>query len=363
VGVNHRLGIFGYLYLGELDARYRQGNAGQLDLVAALEWVRDNIASFGGDPANVTILGESGGGGKISTLLGMPAARGLFRRAIIQSGSLTHAGTAEEGTETARAILARLGLAPDQADALQKVPTEVLFEAVSPRPDAPPLGMHLGPVVDGVTLPVQPWEPAASPLAAGIPLLIGYCKDEATLFVGDNPRLFDLDWEGLHAELAQSGLTAGDVETLVGIYRRAHPRETPSDLYFRIRTDRTMRQRVTAQTELKLAQGDPVYMYYFSWNTPLADGRLRAFHTADLPLEMRVVLVPEAEGLSQQLASAWASYARTGNPHTPLLPDWPAYDTRDRATMVFDVPESRPVNDPDSEARAFLKGKASQEVL
>ncbi|MHB1356187.1 MAG: carboxylesterase/lipase family protein, partial [Anaerolineae bacterium] len=261
VGVNHRLNIFGYLYLGGLSDQYKQGNVGQLDLVASLEWVRDNIASFGGDPANVTIFGESGGGGKVSALLGMPAARGLFKRAIVESGSLLHASTAEEGTATAKAILSNLGLTDNQVDELQNISAEKLFAALSPKPGGPPMGIHLGPVVDGVILPTQPWEPAASALASGVTMMVGCCKDESTLFIRDTPQVFSLDWDTLRAELAEMELAAADVDPLIAIYRRAHPAETPSDLYFRIRTDRTMRHKAVAQAELKLVQGDPVYVY------------------------------------------------------------------------------------------------------
>ncbi|MHB9033045.1 MAG: carboxylesterase/lipase family protein, partial [Anaerolineae bacterium] len=363
VGINHRLNIFGYLYLGGLSSKYAQGNAGQLDLVAALEWVRDNITAFGGDPANVTIFGESGGGGKICALLGMPAARGLFARAIVESGSMIHNDTAEEATGTAHTILSNLELQDNQADELQRMPVEKLFGAISPKPGGPPLGMRLSPVVDGITLPAQAWEPAATPLAAGIAMLIGCCKDEATLFSQGNPKVFALDWDSLSAQLVQEELSAADAGTLVDIYRRAYPQESPSDLYFRIRTDRTMRPGGVRQAELKAAQGDPVYMYSFNWNTPLIDGKLRAFHTAELPLAMRLVLYPEAEQLSRQLAAAWASFARNGNPNNPLLPEWPQYTPEQRTTMTFDIPTCSAVNDPNGEARKFLRGKRLKGVL
>jgi len=260
-------------------------------------------------------------------------------------------------------IMANLGLGVSDVEALEALPAERLFGALTPRAGGPPLGMRLAPVVDGITLPEQPWEPAATPYAAGVPLLIGCCKDEATLFARDNPAVYHLDWDGLRAELARTGLNAADTASLVDIYRRAHPAESASDLYFRIRTDRTMRSRVYAQAELKLAQGDPVYMYYFSWNTPDGNGELRAFHTADLPLEMRIVLHPEAEELSKQLASAWAGFARDGNPGSALLPSWPRYDLEKRAVMVFDIPSCSVVNDPDREAREFLKDRPFEGVL
>ncbi len=367
VGINHRLNVFGYAYLGGLSDKYAVGNVGQLDLVAALEWVRDNIAAFGGDPSNVTLFGESGGGGKISTLMGMPAAKGLFHRVIIESGSLTHVGTPEQGTALAKELLANLGLTEKQVDELQRIPADKLFQAAHARSGAPgsvPNLMRFRPVVDGRTLPQQPWEPQAPSLSAGIPMIIGCCKDEATLFSLGRPELYALDWAGLRTALVQSGIAEADVEPLLALYRRDHPHESPSDLYFRIRTDRTLRPRAVRQAELQLAQGAAnVYMYYFSWNTPCGEGRVRAFHTAELPLAMRLVRYPESEQLSRQISGAWAAFARSGNPSHKELPVWPAYTIPQRATMIFDAAQSRVVNDPDGDERLFLRERLLPDVL
>lgn len=367
VGINHRLNVFGYAYLGGLSDKYALGNVGQLDLVAALEWVRDNIAAFGGDPGNVTLFGESGGGGKISTLMGMPAAKGLFHRVIIESGSLMHVSTPEQGTALARELLTNLGLTEKQVDELQRVPADKLFQAAHARSGAPGAVsslMRFGPVVDGHTLSEQPWEPQAPPLSVGIPMIIGCCKDEASLFTLDQPELYSLDWAGLRGALVQTGIAEADVETLLALYRRDHPQESPSDLYFRIRTDRTMRQRAVRQAELKLAQGGAnVYMYYFSWNTPCGEGKVRAFHTAELPLAMRLVRYPESEQLSRQISGAWAAFARSGNPSHSGLPVWPAYATPQRATMIFDAAQSRVVNNPDGDELLFLRDRPLPGVL
>ncbi len=364
VGINHRLNVFGYAYLGGLSDKYALGNVGQLDLIAALEWVRDNIAAFGGDPGNVTVFGESGGGGKISALMGMPAARGLFRRAIIESGSLMHVAEPEQATAAARALLANLGLADTQLDELQHVPAEKLHQAASAGPGSVGAMMRFGPVVDGRTLPGQPWEPQASPLSADVPMIIGCCKDEGSLFSFGKPALYDLDWGGLRAELVQGGIAEADVQMLLALYRRDHPQESPSDLFFRIRTDRTMRANAVRQAELKLAQGRAnVSMYYFSWNTPCGDGKARAFHTAELPLAMRLVRYPESEQLSRQISGAWAAFARSGNPSHSRLPAWPAYTTAERATMVFDAAQSQVVNDPDGDERVYLHERLSASLL
>ncbi len=358
VGINHRLNVFGYLYLGALSDKYAVGNVGQLDLVAALRWVRDNIAAFGGDPGNVTLYGESGGGGKISALMGMPAAAGLFHRAIVESGSLTHVGLPDQGAASARGLLDKLGLADSQVDELQQIPADRLFEASRANPGAPGSVaslMRFSPVVDGHTIPQQPWEPQASALSAGIPMIIGCCKDESSLFALGQPELYALDWDGLRGQIAQTGMGEGDVRALLALYRRDHPQESPSDLYFRIRTDRTMRQNAVRQAELQMAQGRAtVYMYYFCWNTPCGDGKVRAFHTAELPLAMRLVRYPQSEQLSRQISGAWAAFARGGDPNHAQLPAWPAYTLSQRATMFFDAARSQVVDDPDSEERRFL---------
>jgi para-nitrobenzyl esterase len=349
VGVNHRLNVFGYTYLGGLSERYTIGNAGQLDLIAALEWVRDNVANFGGDPKNVTIFGESGGGAKISTLMAMPGAKGLFHKACVQSGSMMRVGDVEAATKSARALLSKLGVS--KVEGLETVPAKDLLRAGS---DAGPMGA--GPVVDGHSLPQQTWEPTAPAISAGIPMIVGNCKDESSLFKLGEPGLYTLDEPGLRTALVKAGLPEDKLTPLLDLYHRDHPKESPSDLYFRISSDRGARRNATKQAELQLANGKaPVYLYYFQWNTPLVDGKLRAFHTADLPLEMRLVLFPETEHLSRQLSGAWAAFARTGDPSQKGMP-WSAYTASQRATMIFDGEGSGVRNDPDRDERVMLMG-------
>ena len=367
VGINHRLNVFGYLYLGGLSEKYKEGNPGQLDLVAALEWVRDNITGFGGDPNNVTIFGESGGGAKVSALMAMPSAKGLFHRAIVQSGSSLRAGSADSGTATAKALLAKLGLNENQVDELQKITADKLFAATQGENTDPGVmprgGLRTGPVVDGYTIPQQTWDPKAPELSAHIPMIIGNDKDESTLFSLRNEALFKLDEPGLRDELIKAGVPEDKVDPLIALYQRNHPAESPSDLYFRISTDRGARTNATKQAELKCEQGKAnVFLYYFQWNTPLADGKIKAFHTAELPLVMGVRLYPESEQLSRQLGGAWASFARNGDPSQKGLA-WPAYTISQRATMVFDGDKSEAVNDPDREERIFALDIPSRRPL
>jgi para-nitrobenzyl esterase len=354
VGINHRLNVFGYTYLGGLSEKYAVGNAGQLDLIAALEWVRDNISNFGGDSGNVMIFGESGGGAKISTLLAMPAAKGLFHKAAIQSGSLFRVNDTETASQSARSLMDKLGIT--RVEDLLKIPAASLFKA------APGGIMGGGPVIDVHTLLRHPWDPDAPAISEEIPLLIGNDKDESSLFSFGNPNLYTLDDAGLHAELT-ARIPADKVDALLALYRRDHPHESPSDLYFRISTDRGARFNAARQAELQLARGKAnVFMYYCQYNTPLLDGKLRAFHTSDLPLTMRLTLFPETDQLSRQLSCAWASFARNSDPSCEGL-RWPSYTIRKRTTMVFDAAMSKAVNDPDHDERLMVKDMPSGSLL
>lgn len=356
VGVNHRLNVFGFTYLGGLSEKYAIGNPGMLDLIAALEWVRDNIENFGGDPGNVMIFGESGGGAKISTLMAMPAASGLFHKAAIQSGSYFRATGAEAATKSASEMMDKLGLT--NVEDLQKVPASDLFSAGISR-DL----MGDGPVIDGHTLLRHPWDPDSPEISAHIPLLIGNDKDESTLFSLGNQKLFELDEAGLREELIKANIPEDRVDEVIAVYKRNHPQEKYSDLFFRISTDRGARWNAARQAELHLARGRAdVFIYYCQWNTPEFGGRIRAFHTCDLPLTMRLVAYPESEDLSRQLSGAWAAFARNSDPSQEGL-KWPAYDLKNRPTMVFDIDKCETVNDPHREERIAIKDIPSGSLL
>jgi para-nitrobenzyl esterase len=359
VGVNHRLNVFGYTYLGGLSPKYAVGNAGQLDLVAALAWVRDNIAGFGGDPGNVMIFGESGGGSKVSALMAMPAAKGLFHKAGIQSGSQLRVSTPDRGTENARLLLKRLAVNESQVEELQKIPAGRLLEAAR----SAGLGGEI--VIDGHSVPQQTWDPEAPEVSAAVPLIVGNDKDESTLFSVRDEGLFSLDAGGLRSRILKAGIPESKVDALLALYRRDHPNESPTDLYFRLSTDRGARRNATLQAERKARQGKAnVYMYYCQWNTPLGEGKfkIKAFHTSDLPLIMRLVRFPESEQLSRQLSGAWAAFARSGNPSQGGLA-WPAYTLASRATMVFDGDKSEAIRDPDRDERLMLLDHPSGAAL
>ncbi|MBN1641422.1 MAG: carboxylesterase/lipase family protein [Anaerolineae bacterium] len=372
VTVNHRLGPLGYLHLGDLagDAYAAAGNAGMLDLVAALEWVRDNIAAFGGDPGNVTLFGESGGGGKVSILMAMPAARGLFHRAIVQSGPALEAMSRERAAKTARRLLAHLGVrAPDLAR-LHTMSTDQLLAAQAAASRWNPFFM-LGPVVDGHVLPRPPFPPTLAPdhPAANIPLLIGTNADEATLFMGNIPLLGTFSeprpvLSSLALQVVTRLIVGRSAARVLAVYRHTRPDAAPAERFAAIMSDWVMRMASIRLAERKLAAGGaPVYMYLFAWRTPVLDGRLRATHALEMPFVFDNVDraarmtggLSECHALAARVSAAWIAFARHGNPNHADLPDWPAYVPDERATMVFDR-ECHVVCDPAQQERLAWVG-------
>lgn len=378
VTVNHRLANLGFLYLGGLSPRYAQGNPGLLDLVAALQWVRDNIGNFGGDPAKVTIFGDSGGGGKVGMMMAMPQAKGLFRAAIMESAAFLDTVPAEQATQTATALLARLSISPSDLSALHSLPYASFLGgggrggAGQPAPQAPPARPRRGPgldvaatdkhavaVADGRTLSGAVWTQGAPALAAGIPLIVGNCMDEETVFTGlRDPSLFQLDWPQVPVRLSQSlKISQAALEPCIAAYRETFSGEGPADIYFRMMNcgGEHLGRIGRDIADAKAAQAAPVYYYRNEFDTRLPPG-MRAFHTSELPLACRLVADPRAEKLSRQIAGAWAAFARTGHdPNHPGLPRWERYRAGGTPVMVFDS-ESRLLSaDPGERPFAMLR--------
>ena len=368
VTINHRLNVFGYFHLGDVGGeKYAaSGNAGMLDLVAGLQWVHDNIAAFGGDPDNVMIFGESGGGAKVCTLLAMPAAKGLFHRAAIQSGVALRLNIPERANELTKAMLAELGITPDRLDELQTVPVSRLLAAINalaPRQSAATgttPRAQFSPVMDGKFLPTHPFSPVATPLADTIPILVGCNTHEQTFMAisAGNEAAFNLDEAGLRQRVVAL-VGEANATRVIDTYKKAHPGKSPSELFFLLSTDRGARMGSIMLAERKFAQGKaPVYLYLFAWRSPAMGGKLGAPHTVEIPFvfdntDIPKVMTtggPEVKALAANVSEAWIQFARSGNPNHKGLPNWPAYTTRERATMVFDN-TCQVVNDPGSEER------------
>jgi para-nitrobenzyl esterase len=356
VTLNHRLNAFGYMYLAGIGGeKYgTSGNLGMMDIVLALQWVRDNISKFGGDPDNVMIYGQSGGAGKVSTLLAMPAAKGLFHRAAIQSGAALRGQSIEEATGNASAFMNKAGV--KTVDEMAALPMERLIAAAI----APGAGVSFSPVLDGKTLIEGPFDPAAPAISADIPLLIGTVEYEVAFFPNTN---FDpLDDAALRASVKQALRLNDntDVDRVIAAYKKGRPGLTNLDYNLIIASD-NFRNGPVLEAERKAGQKAPVYMYYFTWQSPVREGKLKAFHTLEIPFHQENV--DEAKGmtgdgkdryaLQDKMSMAWSNFARTGNPNHKGLPAWPTFDATKRATMILSN-DPKVVNDPHSEERRLV---------
>ena len=371
VTINHRLNIFGSAYLAELggDDFAASGCTGMLDIVAALEWVRDNIEAFGGDPGRVTVFGESGGGRKVSTLLAMPDANGLFHRAIIQSGAVLRVRNPGDATREAELLLAKLGLRADQAQDLQALPTDRLFAAFTDvsrdfEPEERVVGMTGStPVLDGRFIPVHPFDPAAADVSRDVPVIVGYNRTEETLWWRGREMPLGMTETDLQGRIAARLRSDADGRRVVAAYRDAYPDARPWDLYILICTDHPRGMYARELAARKTAQGGaPAWLYRFDWDM---GGEMKTPHA----LEIRFVFdnvdhtetrlfdlpgSPAARELAGRMSAAWTAFARTGDPDTPDLPHWPVYAQDTRQAMLFDN-ESRIVRDHDRGPRLVME--------
>jgi para-nitrobenzyl esterase len=370
VTLNHRLSVFGYLHLGDLAGEEYAGSgmAGILDLVLALEWVRDNVAAFGGDPGNVTIFGCSGGGRKTSLLMAMPRAEGLFHRAVVESGPAVRALDRDEGTARAIALLEALGI--DRANPLEllDVPTDRVLDAVADlsargaagrrtSDDAKkgdPYGFGFVPVVDGVSLLGQPYDPVAAPSSLDVPLIIGTNRDEMALFLRLAPNADDLDEERLRRRMEH--MFGDEADRLHASYRSWMPDAAPIELWVAVQTAQMYRHPSSQLAARKAVGAAPVYSYLFDWETPILGGRLGACHGLEIPFVWgKADTSPMTGGgdpvLMEQMNRAWLSFARGDDPDHDGIPTWPTYDASRRATMRFGR-DTHVEDDPYAEERA-----------
>ncbi len=367
VTINYRLGALGFLELGELgDERYAtSGNCGILDQVAALEWVRANASSFGGDPSQVTVFGESAGAMSVGTLLALPAARGLFSRAILQSGAAAHVTTRDKAEGVTRDLLSELGLTPGDARALVDVPVDRLLAAQGRVVDRTWPNLAFTPVVDGLSLPRPPNDAVREGSSADVEMIVGTNLDEMRLFGLMDARLAETDEATLeHRAASVFGPTAAKA---VEVYRRSRPGVPLGDVWTAVLTDQVFRIPAIRLAEAQSIHQPRTYMYLFQWATPILDGKLGSCHALELPfvfdnMDKRGADLftgggAEPRKLAGRMSAAWTAFAHRGAPDTASLPPWPAYEVGQRSTMVLDT-ECVVVDDPAGEERLLWDGTA-----
>ena len=352
--INHRLNVFGFLHLADIAGEKYAGSgmAGMLDIVLALQWVHDNIETFGGDPNNVTIFGESGGGRKVSLLLTMPSAKGLFHKGIIQSSPALRGMASTTATEVAEHLLEKLEIKKNEIEKLQNLPHQQLLEAVMSMPlrtqvrrEVVALGslMSFTPVVDGRYLPANPFIPQASPYLYDVPIIIGTNRDEIALMVAGDPRRRRLTEEELIERLKAR---LGDkYESILNVYRKTRPNATPWDLFIGILSE-DRRLGCIRLVESKMAAGKaPAFMYLFTWESDYKGYLFKACHALEIPFVFdtteRMPLTGERHDKPQlvdSISGAWLAFAHTNNPSHQGIPEWEPYTLEKRATMILDVP-------------------------
>ncbi len=362
VTVNHRLNVFGYLALGHYGEGFEDSAvAGVLDMIQALEWVRDNIARFGGDPDTVMIFGESGGGAKVSTLMATPAAEGLFHRAVVQSGAMLRFPEQATAQAAADQVIENLALTAETVDEIRTLPVTAIQEAFAGT------GAATAPSIDGRTLTRHPFEPDAAPSGRDVPLMLGTNRTESSLFFGgQNPEVFDITWDGVERAM-KAAYPDKDVAAIIGGYRELDPDAAPADVYFEATTDARWLAGHVLQAERKVEQGGaPAYLYLFDWDTPVDGGRWRSPHALEIGFVFDNVANSESmsgvgeaqQRLADIMADTWIAFARTGDPNNEAIPEWPAYDLEARPVMVFDLPPQL-VNDARGAQRALFDDSAA----
>jgi len=365
VTINHRLGAFGYAYLARLVPDLPDsGNAGQLDLLLALQWVRDNIAAFGGDPGKVMVFGQSGGGAKIATMMAMPAAEGLFHRAATMSGQQVTASGPGNATRRTQAWLNALKIKPGLAAELRTMPVERLVKAMGV--EDPVLGfggLYFGPVLDERSLTRHPFYPDAPSQSANIPMMIGNTHDETRAFLGGDPTNFTVDWVGLPEKLSQANMRVDiDPATVIAAYRRLYPAYSASDVLFAATTAARSWRAAIIEAEERAKAGTPAFVYQVDWVSPRESGKFGAPHMTDIPLAFDNVraqgsnaIGPTAQPMADKVAEAFLAFARTGDPNCKALPRWEPYGLARRQTMVFDNTPRLDDDPRGAERRLFQK--------
>lgn len=369
--INHRLNVFGHCYLANVlgEDFAKSGNVGYLDLVAALSWVRENIEGFGGDPDNVMIYGQSGGGRKVSLCFAGREAKGLFHKGVVQSGSHLRVQQIELANDLSDRLLKELGIARSEAIRLQDVPLATLSAAQ--QKVIAGAGARFSPVLDGHSFAAHPFLPDAPAISSHIPVMLGTTRTELTSQLGSRPGIFDMDRPTAQAALA-AFLPREDIAEAFDVFQASRPEASPSEVFFTIASARgyVRDQTIMAENRVMAAGPAPTYVYRLMWRSPVEGGRRVSQHSLDLPFIFDTVdTVPhitgpeteETRAMVDQMANTWLAFARTGNPNHGGIPEWKPYDLERRPTMMFDLPPSLEF-DPHAAERVFMARYESQQV-
>jgi para-nitrobenzyl esterase len=357
VTVNHRLNVFGHLNLAKYGPEFADsGAAGSMDMVHALNWVKDNIAAFGGDPDKVLIFGQSGGGAKICTLLAMDSAKGLFHRAVIQSGPRIRHATVEASGKAADAFVKELGLTKATIAEIKTKPVADLLAAFAKVPAA-----GSGPVKDGRSIKSDPFDPKASDVSPDVPVMIGCCRTEGTsLEGGRDPALFDITWDTLPAALKKA-LPKADAAKVIAAYKKSKPDIEAPELYFEAASDARFFQGSVTVADRRSALPGKVWFYEVDWTTPVMGGKRYVPHALEIGMVFDNVAKsesmsgtgPDAQAIADIMSETWLAFAKNGDPNNAKIPMWPAYSPKDRPMLVFkERPEVQ--NDIRKDERALV---------
>ncbi len=368
--INHRLNVFGHCYLGGVlgDDFQQSGNVGYLDLVAAMKWVRQNIAGFGGDPNNVMIYGQSGGGRKVSLCYAGKDAQGLFHKGVVQSGAHLKIQTPERANGLTESLLKELGISKADARKLQTIDIETLSTAQ--RKVIGAAGARFSPMLDGKTFTAHPFLPDAPAISSHLPMMLGTTRTELTNQLGRTPGIFDMDEAQAKARL-KTYLNEADIDEAFRTFQASRPQANPSEVFFTIASARgyVRDQTIMAEQRVKAGGRGKTYVYRLMWRQPVEGGRRVSQHSLDLPFVFDNVAAganmtgpdtDETRAMVDTMANSWIAFARTGNPNNSSIPEWKPYDLEQRPTMMFDTP-SRLENDPHKAEREFMARYPSQQ--